>query len=106
MVRERYRRVSHQREQTELVESEQSESARKRTLDAPIRSRHFTRLTGSVDVLRVRNGEKRQSEANVFVFRFFRRGSAGGFVSSGGERREEGARVERGAIPRGGRDEI
>ena len=78
----------------------------KRTLDAPIRSRHFTRLTGSVDVLRVRNGKKRQSEANVFVFRFFRRGSAGGFVSSGGERREEGARVERGAIPRGGRDEI
>ena len=89
-----------------MVESEQSESARKRTLDAPIRSRHFTRLTGSVDVLRVRNGKKRQSEANVFVFRFFRRGSAGGFVSSGGERREEGARVERGAIPRGGRDEI
>jgi len=80
MVRERYRRVSHQREQKELVESEQSESARKRTLNARVRSRHFTRLTGSVDVLRVRDGEKRQSETNVFVFRFFRRGSAGGFV--------------------------
>ena len=80
MVRERYRRVSHQREEEELVESEQSESARKRTLNAHVRSRHFTRLTRSVDVLRVRDGEKRQSETNVFVFRFFRRGSAGDFV--------------------------
>ena len=36
-------------------------------------------------MFRVRDGEKRQSETNVFVFRFFRRGSAGGFVSSGGK---------------------